>query len=607
MRRSSLLLLIPLAALLLGPGVSSSAADDAAHVRFPADVGPRNDIRMENRVPIRMRDGVTLYADIYRPVGEGRYPVLLSRTPYSTERFPTAYDAAVYFAQRGYVYVFQDIRGRHESEGRWEPFFDDEKDGVDTVEWAAKQPWSTGKVAMQGGSYLGQNQWRAAQAGAPGLVTIFPMVASTSLYHDWITLNGGWRLSFNFGWGPVRQESRIMQNPGPHTIPGLRAIHYDDVQFHLPLNTMQKLVGRNAKFYDDWLAHPDYDAYWKPLNSEELFEKITIPVHTLGGWFDIFSQGTLRGFVGMSHKGGSDTARRMSHIVIGPWGHGPSQKFGAIDFGPEANVDALPLQLRWYDYFLKGIDNGLASEPPVKLYVMGRNEWVYEREYPLARTEYKPLYFASGGNANGNRGNGRLTWEKPAGPSGSDTFRYDPDDPVPSLGGNNCCGTPTPAGPMDQRPIEGRRDILLYTSDFLTDEVEATGPVKVVLYASSDAVDTDFVAKLVDVYPDGTSYNMAEGILRARYRDSLSKPTLLTPGQVYKMEIDLVGTSVAFRKGHRIRVHVTSSHFPQFDRNPNTGAAFGTTDKVKVAQQTVYHDAERPSHIVLPVIPPRQK
>jgi putative CocE/NonD family hydrolase len=601
------LLIAALAALVLLPHPRSSANDAAARVRFPADVGPRNDIRVENRVPVRMRDGVTLYADVYRPVGEGRHPVLVSRTPYSTERFPTAYDAAVYLAQRGYVYVFQDIRGRHESEGRWEPFFDDEKDGYDTVEWAAKQPWSDGKVAMQGGSYLGQNQWRAAQAAPPSLVTIFPMVSSTSLYHDWITLNGGWRLSFNFGWGPVRQESRIMQNPGPHTVNGLRAIHYDQVQWHLPLNTMQQVVGRNARFYDDWLAHPDYDAYWRPLNAEELFDKISIPVHTFGGWFDIFSQGTLRGYVGMSQKGATEKARRGSHIVIGPWGHGPSQKFGALDFGPEANVDALALQLRWYDYWLKGIDNGLANEPPVKLFVMGRNEWVYEREYPLARTEYKPFYFASSGAANSSRGDGQLTWDKPAGTSAADRFRYDPDDPVPSLGGNNCCGTPTPTGPMDQRPLEGRRDVLVYTSDFLTEEVEATGPVKVVLYASSDAVDTDFVAKLVDVHPDGSSYNMAEGILRARYRDSLSKPALLTPGQVYRMEIDLVGTSIAFQKGHRIRVHVTSSHFPQFDRNPNTGAAFGTTNKMKVAQQTVYHDAERPSHLVLPVIPRRQR
>jgi uncharacterized protein len=592
--------------LLSGISERPFSASQRTGARFPPpEVAPRNDIRIENRVPIRMRDGVVLYADVYRPAEEGRHPVLVSRTPYSTERFPTAYDAAVYLSRRGYVYVFQDVRGRHESDGRWEPFYDDEKDGYDTIEWAAKQPWSSGKVAMQGGSYLGQNQWRAAQAAPPGLVTIFPAVASTSIYHDWITLNGAWRLSFNFGWGPVRQESRIMQNPGPHTIEGLRAIHYDEVQRHLPLNTMQQLVGRSARFYEDWLANPDYNDYWKPLNVEERFERIAIPVHTFGGWFDIFSQGTLRGYVGMSQKGATEKARRGSNIVIGAWGHGSTQKTGDIDFGAGAHVDQQALEVRWYDYWLKGIENGLESEPPVKLFVMGRNQWVFENEYPLARTDYRPMYFTSGGAANTQNGDGRLTWEKPSRPSSPDRFRYDPNDPVPSVGGNNCCGTPTPAGPRDQRPIEGRADVLIYTSDVLQEEIEVTGPVKVVLYASSDAVDTDFVAKLVDVHPDGTSYNMAEGVVRARYRESLTTPTPLKPGQTYRFDIDLVGTSIAFLRGHRIRVHVTSSHFPQFDRNPNTGAKFGTTRELRVAQQTIYHDAERPSHIVMPVIPPR--
>ena len=598
------LLFLPL--LVLTPGRPS--AQNATRASFPpAEVPPRNDIRIDNRVAIPMRDGVILYADVYRPVGDGRFPVLVSRTPYSTERFPAAYEAAVYFSRRGYVYVFQDVRGRHESDGRWEPFFDDEKDGYDTVEWAAKQRWSNGKVGMEGGSYLGQNQWRAAQAAPPSLVTIFPSVASTSIYHDWITLNGAWRLSFNFGWGPVRQESRIMQNPGPHTVAGLHAIHYDEVQRHLPLDTMQQLVGRNARFYNDWLANPDYNDYWKPLNVEEVFNKIAIPVHTFGGWFDIFSQGTLRGYVGMSHKGATEQARRGSHIVIGAWGHGSTQKTGDIDFGPTAHVDESALKLRWYDSRLKGIDNGVDREPPVKLFLMGRNEWVLENEYPLARTNYRPMYFAGGGKANTDKGDGRLTWDKPSGPSASDRFRYDPNDPVPSVGGNNCCGTPTPAGPRDQRTIEGRQDVLVYTSDVLQEEIEVTGPVKVVLHASSDAVDTDFVARLVDVHPDGTTYNMAEGMLRARYRESLSRPSPLQPGHVYRFEIDLVGTSVAFLKGHRVRVHVTSSHFPQFDRNPNTGAKFGTTKEVRVALQTVYHDADHASHILLPVIPPRKR
>ena len=602
------LLLLSLLVLVLVPERPTSAVQTTAAVRFPPpDVAERNDILLDNRVPIRMRDGVVLHADVFRPVGNERHPVIVSRTPYSTERFPSAYEAGVYFSRRGYVYVFQDVRGRHESDGRWEPFFDDERDGYDTVEWAARQPWSNGKVGMQGGSYLGQNQWRAAQAAPPSLVTIFPSVASTSIYHDWITLNGAWRLSFNFGWGPVRQESRIMQNPGAHTVDGLHAIHYEEVQRHLPLNTMQHLVGRRAKFYDDWLANPDYNAYWKPLNVEEMFAKIAVPVHTFGGWFDIFSQGTLRGYVGMSQKSATERSRRGSNIVIGAWGHGSTQKTGDVDFGPAAHVNEHALQLRWYDYWLKGIDNGLAAEPPVKLFVMGRNEWVLENEYPLARTEYRPFYFASDGKANSDRGDGVLTWQKPAGPSPADRFRYDPNDPVPSLGGNNCCGTPTPAGPRDQRPIERRQDVLIYTSQPLLQEIEVTGPVKVVLHASSDAPDTDFVAKLVDVHPDGTSYNMAEGILRARYRDSVAVPTPLTRGKVYRFEIDMVGTSVAFLRGHRIRVHVTSSHFPQFDRNPNTGARFGATREVRVAEQTILHDADHPSHILLPVIPARTR
>jgi putative CocE/NonD family hydrolase len=249
------------------------------------------------------------------------------------------------------------------------------------------------------------------------------------------------------------------------------------------------------------------------------------------------------------------------------------------------------------------VDNGLDREPPVTLYVMGANVWRQENEYPLARTQYRKLYFASSGNANSLHGDGRLVWDPPADDSRPDRYRYDPENPVPSLGGNNCCGTPTPAGPRDQRPIEGRGDVLVYTSDFLDRDIEVTGPVKVVLHVASDATDTDFVAKLVDVYPDGRALSMAEGAIRARYRENLSRPKLMEPGTVYELTVDLVGTSNLFRKGHRIRVDVTSSHFPQFDRNPNTGEPFGTSAKVKVANQTVHHTRARPSHVLLPVIP----
>ena len=565
-----------------------------AAVKFPEAYPPANDIVMENLVPIAMRDGVKLYADVYRPAAPGRFPVIVSRTPYSTERAPSAYDAAVFFSRRGYVYVYQDVRGRHESEGKWEPFRNDIEDGYDTIEWAARQSWSNGKVGMQGGSYLGHVQWRAAMSKPPHLVTIFPAVAATSLYYDWITLNGGWRLSFNFGWGPVRQESRVMQNTGPHTIPGVAGISFDQMQRHLPLNDMQRLAGRNAQFYKDWIAHPDYDAYWKKLNAEEVMDQIGVPAHTFGGWFDIFSQGSQRGYALLSKKGATENARRGSRMIMGPWGHGSSQKFGDLDFGPHAHIDEHAIELRWYDYWLKGAANGLDREPPVTVYIMGRNEWRQENEYPLARTEYKKMYLTGG------RG---LSWDAPPPGTAPDVYRYDPGNPVPSLGGNNCCGTPTPAGPKDQRPVESRGDVLVYTSDTLKEPVEVTGPVKVVLYASSNCVDTDFVAKLVDVYPDGRALNMAEGIVRARYREGAGKPKLLEPGKVYEMAIDLVGTSVEFQRGHRIRVDVTSSHFPQFDRNPNTGEPFGTSAVVKVATQTVHHSREYPSYVLLPVIP----
>lgn len=572
-------------------------------VRFPEAYPPTNDVVVENLVPIPMRDGVTLYADVYRPARPGRYPVLVSRTPYSTERYPGAYADAVFFARRGYVFVYQDVRGRHESEGKWEPFRNDIEDGYDTIEWAARQSWSNGKVGMQGGSYLGHVQWRAAMAAPPHLVSIAPLVAATSLYHDWVTLNGGWRLSFNFGWGPVRQESRIMQNTGPHTMAGgPGGLSYDRVLWHLPLIGMQELLGRNAQFYRDWIRHPDYDDYWKPLNAEEVFDRITVPALNIGGWFDIFSQGTLRGYMGLRQKGKTEAARRGTRLLIGPWGHGPSQRTGDIDFGPHANIDIDAVQLRFFDYWLKGIDNGLDREPPVTLFVMGANLWRQEQDYPLSRARIERLYLDSNGKANTLHGDGRLIWDPPAADSPADRYRYDPENPVPSLGGNNCCGTPTPAGPVDQRPIEQRGDVLVYTSDFLSEPVEVTGPVKVVLYASSDAPDTDFIAKLVDVFPDGRAINVAEGIVRARYRESLSAPKPLEPGRVYAFTIDLVGTSNLFRRGHRIRLDITSSHFPQFDRNPNTGEPFGMSARVRVANQTVYHSRQYPSHIELPVV-----
>jgi putative CocE/NonD family hydrolase len=299
-----------------------------------------------------MRDGVILYADVYRPMQPGRYPVIVGRTPYSTERhatpvyqYPHGYEAPLFFARRGYVFVYQDIRGRHESEGKWEPFRNDINDGYDTIEWAAVQPWSNGKVAMQGLSYEGTVQWRAAMSRPPHLVTIVPSVASTSPYHDWVTQNGAWRLSFNFDWGAIRQESRITQNTGPYVVAGgPESISLSKILLHLPLNDMQRLAGRNAQFYKDWMAHPDYDDYWRAIDAEEVFDKMGIPVLNFGGWFDIFRQGTLRGYMGMHTRAATEIARQAASLVIGPWGHWPSRKIGSVDFGETAFVDQNALE-----------------------------------------------------------------------------------------------------------------------------------------------------------------------------------------------------------------------------------------------------------------------
>jgi putative CocE/NonD family hydrolase len=598
--------------------LAAAGRAEAPVVRFPKSPPPRNDVRVENHVAMPMRDGVVLYADVYRPALPGKHPVILSRTPYSTEAIPTferrrrteskeplepLVDVGPYFAARGFVFVYQDVRGRFESDGRFEPFRNDIEDGYDSVEWCARQEWSNGKVGMQGGSYLGHVQWRAAMSAPPHLVALFPNVASTSLYHNWVTLNGAWRLSFNLAWG-AGQESRVQQNMEPHSMESApEGISYARALRHLPLIEMPELLGRHPSFWRDWVRHPDYDAYWKSLNAEEVFDKITVPVHAFGGWFDIFSDGTLKGYAGMARRGGSPAAREKSRLVIGPWGHGPTRRFGDLDFGEEAFVDRLALEAHWYDYWLRGVDNGLAAAPPVTLFVMGRNVWREEREYPLARARATPMYLSSGGHANSHIGDGRLSWTRPSSGAEADHYTYDPDRPVPSVGGNQCCGTPTPTGPRDQRAVESRSDVLVYTSDFLQEEVEVTGPVTLVLFAASDAVDTDFVAKLVDVYPDGHAFNVAEGIVRARYREGVERARLLEPGTVYRFEISLVGTSNAFLRGHRIRVDVTSSHFPHFDRNPNTGETFGAGTAVKIARQTVRHTAAHPSHILLPVVP----
>ena len=577
--------------LLLVPAVFSEEVRPVSH-----------QIQFESNVPVPMRDRVTLYADVYRPVGSGRYPVLVTRTPYGKQR-DGIHQNLIDFARRGYAVVAQDVRGRFESEGSWDPFRYEAKDGYDTVEWAASQPWSNGKVGMFGGSYLGNVQWQAAVEQPPSLVAIFPAVASTSLYHNTFYHGGAFKLGLSVGWGVVRNARRVMY---PMTLQTEKYTpdewKYESVLWGLPLRTLDTAtIGQTVQHFRDLLEHYSYDQYWQSISVEERFEKVKVPAHVHGGWFDLLLGGTLNGYTGMRQQGGSPDARKQTRMTVGPWGHGPSQKFGDVDFGPEAIRVLFERNLRWFDHYLKGQDNGIDREPPVEIFYMGINRWVHHEDWPVPGTKFTPFYLGSNGRANSARGDGTLDTNESSGAE-SDQFLYDPANPVPTLGGNDCCGAPIPAGPVDQRPLESRHDVLVYTGALLERPVAIAGPVKMQLYAATDVPDTDFTVKLVDVHPNGFAMNIAEGILRARFRNGLDKPELVKTDEVNRYEIDMRGTANVFQPGHRIRVDITSSNFPQYDRNPNTGDPPGASDRTQVAHQRILHSAQYKSHIVLPVV-----
>ncbi len=552
-------------------------------------------IVIDHHRAIPMRDGVTLYADIYRPERDARYPVIVSRTPYGVQRENVGvHDRLIMLARMGYAVVNVDVRGRYESEGAWDPFRAEGRDGYDVIEWAATQPWSTGRVATQGGSYLGHVQWAALSEQPSSLVAAFPAVASTNLYANWITHGGAFHLAFNFGWGVVRMPYRIMQPQlyftGKDAAPELR---YESLLRHLPLETMDERAFQHpVKHWRDWLQHESYDTYWKEVSDEEKFSRVQVPVMTQGGWFDIFLPGTINGFVGVRRHAANERARQLTRMVIGPWGHGPSRKYGDLDFEPDADRQLFDYEVRWHDFHLKGAANGVDTDAPVQIFYMGINRWRGEADWPVPGTRETRWYLQAGG---------RLAPTAPTG-DGSTAYRYDPNDPVPTTGGNNCCGAPTIAGPVDQAPLDGRQDIVRFTSDVLTEAVTIAGPGRMDLHATTDGRDTDWMVKLIDVHPDGKAYPMAEGILRARFRSGLDAPTLLEPGTAYQYEVDMVGTAVVFQPGHRIRVDITSSNFPQFDRNLNTGDPLGKGTQPRVAQQTIWHSPARPSAIVLPVV-----
>ncbi len=577
--------------------------------------------RVEFDVPVPMRDGKRLFADVYRPAGEGRHPVILTRTPYDkSQAFGRAAGSGslgMAAVRRGYAVVVQDTRGRFTSEGNFTPFVNEANDGHDTIEWSARQPWSNGKTGMFGGSYVGATQWLAATTRPPHLTAIAPFVTASDYHEGWAYQGGAFNLGFNVSWTiwalTGRNGGALMRRLGltPERLEEMvdAADAMRDAFKALPLLKQPLIRSAEAGYYYDWMAHPADDAYWKALSIEDHHASISVPSLNVGGWYDIFLMGTIRNYTRMRQHGPSEAAR-SARLVIGPWSHTglATNATGMIDYGQRAGATGLDLdalQLDWYDHWLGLKAAGNPGEPPVRIFVMGENKWRSENEWPLTRALRTRYYLQSNGRANTRRGDGALSVTPPVGGERPDSYLYDPMDPVPTRGGNICCAPwagALPAGPLDQAGKEDRGDVLVYTTPPLDREVEVTGPVKATLWVSSSAPDTDFTAMLLDVAPSGEAINLCDGIVRGRYRASRERASLLTPGQVERIEIDLVATSNLFKQGHRIRLEVSSSNFPRFDRNLNTGKGSDSAE-VAVATNTVYHDTARPSHIELDIVP----
>lgn len=567
-------------------------------------------IQIEFDVPMVMRDGVTLRANILRPTAAGKYPVALLRTPYGKD-FATVNPICdcVRLARAGYIAVLQDVRGRFASEGAFTFPNDEGPDGYDTVEWAAQLPGSSGTVGMFGASYSGIVQWEAARLQPPHLRAIAPTMAPASAVDGVFWRGGALELGLLATWQLANSFDTVWRRTDLEQIEkffriGAAVYELDHLAgegfFELPLLEFPPLARVElAAELDPLLHHPNDAAFLQTISVDHA--RIQIPALCVGGWYDLFAQGTLQNFAALQNRG--------ARLVMGPWSHVNTKNVvGEVDFGFASDMAFMNLQtdmtgltIKFFDYHLKGLANGLADEAPMKIFVMGENYWREEDEYPLARTRYEKWFLRSRGGANTLHGDGALSHESPR-DEPADAFVYDPAHPVLTNGGAFLVNEVFHPGAHDQRATEARRDVLVYTSDVLEKDLEVTGPVVVHLFASSDAPDTDLVARLVDVHPDGFAQNLTDGILRARYRNGLP-PEFLEPHRAYEFVIDLWATANVFRAGHRLRVDITSSNFPRWDRNPNTGAPIGMDTEMRAARQTIWHTAAHPSHIVLPVIP----
>jgi putative CocE/NonD family hydrolase len=540
-----------------------------------------------------MRDGVNLYADIYKPPVKEQYPVILIRLPYGIREYYTYMPAyGKYWARKGYIFVAQDVRGKWRSEGVFEPMVNESQDGYDTLNWIASQPWCDGNIGMMGESYYSYTQWAAAITNHPNLKCFAPMNMNIDIFS--LAFPGG-ALSLQLAGGWIaEQHTKTFRN--------LLRLNY----WHLPLASMADEANLSSSLFSECFDHFKKDSFWDKFSLKQYYGDVRIPGLHIGGWYDPFLDGVLDGWVGIRENAKASLVNDNQWLLIAPIDHEKTQtetgRIGKLNIGGK-DWDAAWLfdrHQQFYDYWLKGIKNGWDERPRVEIFVIGDNEWRFEDEWPLERASAVKYFFHSQGKANTRSGNGILDTRLPKDES-VDTFDYDPNNPVAvaletdywSLGQYL----------KDRQDVEDRQDVLVYTSSTIMEDIEITGLIQVTLFASSSAKDTDFTATLVDVFPDGYCHMIQEGIIRARYRDSNINLTLIEPEKIYEYIIDLWATSFVIKPGHKLRVEISSSNFNRFDRNLNTGKDIGMDDEVLIARQTIYHNQQYPSHITLPIIP----
>lgn len=561
--------------------------------------GATLDVRLLHDQRVPLRDGVSLSADVYLPLARGPFPTVVQWTPYESTR-DRFVGWGAWYASRGYAAVVLDVRGRYESGGDFTAYTRDGEDAYDSIEWIVGREWCNGRIGTWGRSYGAIVQWQLSRHAHPAVVCMAPHVIMDDYYADCHYVGGAFQLALSLGAALIWSTSIGLVTG---ELAGRLALN-DRVLRHLPLVDLDvQAIGREVECWRQWHAHPTYDPFWDAIRHRP--EEMTVPVFQQCGWYDAYAGATMRTYAGLA-------GRVPQKVLMGPWSHEEesTRVIGGHDFGPAASRVIREDDLRWYDHWLRDLDTGVLDEPPISLFVMGANRWRHESEWPLPGTELMPWYLSSGGRANSLVGDGVLRPDPPGPSEPADRYDYDPARPVPTLGGNNSILTmmqhavePVGPGPADQRPIERRDDVLCYTSAPLERELEVTGPVEAVLYAASSARDTDFVVRLSDVQPDGRALFLCEGILRARHRNGLDVAELLEPEEVAEYRIRMYPTSNLFRRGHRIRLDVTSSSFPRFSRNLNTGEDVATGTRMEIARQRVLHTATYPSHVLLPIVP----